>query len=176
MKILILSIILSFVVSGCASTIGYNLSVGSEESVMKGITYDYDKFQKHGWLATELYLSSGGSSYNSVTYKFRALYEDNKRSFIQIYGRMGSSSWCFLESAFDEKGNEYKFSQIDREVISGSGGRIFEHFALTISKEQLESLTKGNFSFKAIGSRCDSEFTVDKLVSSVFFNSINSRK
>jgi hypothetical protein len=133
----LITILLCTFVSSCASTIGYNFSAGSAESVTQGITYDYDKFQKHGWLSTELYLSSGGETYNSVTYKFRALYENNKRSFIQIYGRMGSSSWCFLDNAFDEKGNEYKFSQIDREVISGSGGRIFEHFALTISNEQL---------------------------------------
>lgn len=176
MKILLLGIAVSSLLSGCASKIGYNFSAGSTESVTNGITYDYDKFQKHGWLSTELYLSNGGDTYNSVTYKFRALYEDNKRSFIQIYGKMGSNGWCFLDSAFDEKGNEYQFSQIDREVLSGSGGRIFEHFALSISKEQLESLAKGNLTFKAIGSKCDSKFTIDKLVSSAFIDSINSRK
>lgn len=173
MKILILSIILSFVVSGCASTIGYNLSVGSEESVTKGITYDYDKFQKHGWLTTELYLSEGGSSYNNVRYKYRALYENNKINFIQIYGEMSSSGWCFLDEAFDQTGTEYKFSKIDREVFSGE--RIFEYFGLTISKEKLEDLAKNDRSFKAVGSKCDAKFTIDNRVSSAFLNSINSK-
>jgi uncharacterized protein YceK len=173
MKILIVSIILGFLLSGCASTLGYNFSAGSEDSVKKGITYDYDEFQKHGWLSTELYLSDGGSSYNHVTYKYRALYENNKISFIQIYGRMGSNSWCFLDKAFDRMGNEYKFIRIDREVVSG--GIIFEHFGLEISKNKLESLAKSNLSFKAIGSKCDANFTVDKLISSAFLNSVNSR-
>ncbi|MGB2739683.1 MAG: hypothetical protein WBC60_03910 [Cognaticolwellia sp.] len=173
MKRVILASIIAGLLSGCASTIGYNFSVGSEESVTKGITYKYDEFQKQGWLSTESYLSDGGGLYTSVTYNYRALYENNKISFIQIYGRMGSEDWCFLDEAFDEQGNEMRFNRIDRDALTG--GRVFEDFGLTISKEKLALLAKNKFSFKAVGSKCDVIFTVDKRVSAAFYDSISNR-
>jgi|TARA_R110001583_G_scaffold195495_2_gene374266 hypothetical protein len=170
-----LSLITVILLTGCASTIGFNFSVGSEESVAKGITYNYDKFEKQGWLTTEMYLLSKQSP--SVTIKYRSLYENNKQSFIQLYGRMGNSDWCFLDSAYDENGRKYNFNKIDTEVSSGAGVvAVFEYFALDLTLEQLKRFSDKGIEFKVSGKRCDAKFTLDKKISSAFLNAITKRE
>jgi uncharacterized protein YceK len=175
MKRVILASIIAGLLSGCASTIGYNFSVGSEESVTEGITYNYDKFEKHGWLTTEMYLLSKQSP--AITIKYRSFYKNDKQSFIQLYGRMGSADWCFLDSAYDENGRKYNFHKIDREVSSGGGVIVvFEYFSLDLTIEQLNRFADQSIEFKISGDRCNAKFTLDKKISSAFLNAITKKE
>jgi hypothetical protein len=166
--------ILSIFLVGCSAPKGVNFSVDNEGSVIKGITYNYDKFRQQGWLSTEWYVSSKEEPYVSV--KYRSLYEDGNLSFIQLYARMGQSDWCFLNGAYDENGKKYEFHKVDTEISSVAGVVVvFEYFALSLTKEQLEKNALKSIEFKATGKKCDAKFIVDKKMSSAFLKTINQR-
>lgn len=179
MKILkfVLLITTMLLINACA----YNLNVGSKEAAAKGVTYNYDKFKKSGWLETEVY--QGGISQPVTHYRYRAKYSHNSNTadFIQIYGKMFSQAgWCFINSAYDGDGRRYKLHEIDREVVSDSAMGVsyvvvHEHFAIDVSLERLEELSKKDLEFKAVGKKCDTVFKVDHRVSAAFLDEIKSR-
>lgn len=159
----------------------YNMSVGSKETAAKGITYNYDKFKKMGWLETEVY--QGGMSQPVTQYNYRAKYsqDSNTADFIQIYGKMFSQAgWCFVNSAYDDKGRKYKFHEIDRNVLSNSAMGVsyvvvHEHFAIDVPFERLEEFSSNDIEFKAVGKKCDTVFKVDHRVSAAFIDEIKNR-
>ncbi|QIR16632.1 hypothetical protein [Shewanella aestuarii] len=169
-KVFVLSLLL---IGGCSSMIGYNFTAGSKESVAKKIVYNYDEFEREGWLETEMY--RGSSAQPGTNYKYRAYYTKNSElSFIQIYAKTFNSDWCFINRISEFNGNVYNFHEISRDVSSSGSVSVVESFALDVTKSQLEQLAQNNTKFKAIGQKCDSTFEIDKNVSSAFLDAVNA--
>lgn len=177
MKSLItLSIISTLALStGCSSLIGYNMFVGSKNSVKKGISYEYDPFEQSGWLETESY--SGNNEMPAASYLFRANFSKNEElSFIQIYVTTYTKDWCFINSVYGSDGKKYDFVAIDRYIDTSSGSvSTREVFAFKISKSQLDFWSDKQPEFKAVGKRCDAKIKIDERVSSAFLESLEMK-
>ena len=166
-----------FLLNACA----YNVNVGSKEAAAKGITYNYDKFKSEGWLRSEVYV--GGMSEPVTNYNYRAKYgkDSSTPDFIQLYGKMFSQNgWCFINTAYDSTGREYKLHEVDRNVASNSAMGVsyvvvHEYFAIDISVERLEEFAKADIELKATGKKCDTIFKVDHRVSAAFLDETKKR-
>ena len=169
MKLKVLTVI-SILTAGCASTIGYNFNVSSEEKVAKGITYNFDNYTQKGQLKTESYLSEGGEPGKAITYFYRAYFKNNTITHIQLYTQLRSAGWCFLDKVYNEFGQTKDITLIDREVISGE--YVWEDLALNLSRYDIKKFSQQDMNFKAVGKRCSIEFKIDKRVSSAFNKSL----
>ncbi len=84
-----------------------------------------------------------------------------------------ANEWYFINDIRDSNGSKFNFVNIDRDVLSG--GSVHEHFAITITKEELYSFSQADKRFKVIGKKGNGVFTVSKHLSSAFLKSIEQR-
>lgn len=169
------SFFILLVLTGCSSITGFNLFAPSDEqSVAELITYEYDEFDKDAWLSTAVYQDTLENDGGDILYHYRALYDKNNRlKFIQLYMKLRTFGWSFINDIKDVEGNKFKFSQIDREAITGNV--VHETFAIIITKKQLAQFAQKDHRFKIIGDRDRDVFSVSKYVSSAFLKAVNAR-
>ena len=167
-------LIMSMFLFGCVLT-PYNSPPKNESSVVKKVSYRYDEFQKIGWLETEEYLAEIENGWNAgITHHYRAQFnEQGDLNTIQLYMILMANEWYFINDIRDSNGNAYNFVKIDSEVFSG--GAIHEHFAITISKEQLLYFSSVDKKFKVLGKRNSGVFSVSKYLSSAFLKRLNQQ-
>lgn len=99
---------------------------------------------------------------------------------LQVYGIYRYyGEWAFLDRATDINGNQMKFVQIDRDVLSCSstlyGCLYSEHFALNISPDYLMSAQKNGIAFKAYGKAGSKEYRLSPAYILAFLSEIDKR-
>lgn len=165
--------LLCFFLGGCASITGYHSAPTEVSEASKLITYDYDEFDKEGWLSTAKYLGPFGNGSDGVTYNYRAKYREGKLEFVQLYMTLMANDWYFINEISDTSNDSFNLIEIDREVMSGSV--IHEDFAITLNIGQLKSFAKQDKRFKVSGKRGSGVFTVSKQVTSAFIKELETR-
>lgn len=172
-----------FVISGCQSLKHlyydvYDVSFTPKQQSQVKIKYDYDKFEKNGWLSSDYYMSEFKENMylNGIIYKFRSYYNrDNKKpDFTQIYFVFKIPDWYFIDEVYGENGKRFDFSEIDREVWTA--GNVYETFAITLTDEDLEELMKDDFDMKIVGKRGSEIFSISSVVSKAFFNEVRKKE
>ena len=139
-------------------------------------TFTYDKFEGHGWLSTDNYMSWFKSGQNGIAYKYRAYFANENSTnpeFIQLYFTLKSPSWYFIDNVYNENGIKYSFTSIDRDTASA--GNIYEYFAVRLTFQQLSDLEKSNLLLKIVGEKGEETFPVSKLVAQSFHEALKSR-
>jgi len=173
------AIILGVTLSGCVATahhVSYEKKeIPTKKDIIKDISYDYDKFQKHGWLYTSQYYLTESLNDLSVIARYRALYQKNKKPIIQMSARLDSFDWCYINSVYDQDGGEYDFKKIDTDVKVYGYTLTSELFTFSIPLQRLIELSKENTEFKVVGQNCQAIFTVDKKLSAAFLSAINDK-
>lgn len=174
----VLSGVLCFLL-GCATLAkigGFNFPPDNSSSVEALITYEYDEFDKSGWLKSALYLGKPEKAYGAdILYNYRANYNDKSElQFIQLYMKLrSSSSWYFIDRVADSNGKSYPFSKISRDVMSAQA--VHEIYAITLTKEELIKFTEKDIRLKSRGSKRSLIIPVSKFVSEGFLNALNNQ-
>jgi len=147
----------------------------SHEEISSKITVTKDRFKGQTWIESPLYRSRKGFTDTfPVQIKYRALYENNRMMFIQLYGTASGIDWGFFNSAYGVDGTEIEFIDIDG-TVNASGGIVTttEHFALTIPVDYLEKMSQKDWEIKVYGDRREGVFGVPKSLSKAFLNKLN---
>ena len=177
MKILF-TLMLAFVLSGCATTTPNNSS-----DAAKLITVKADKFNGTTEISMPLMISRKGFTDTfPVSLAYRATLSENKVKLLQLYVTAQRPSWGFYHSANDDSGAALEFVKVDGEVgtLLGAGAdprynqvTVTEHFAINLTQKQLETYSKRDTEIKVYGKRDEGVFTVPVSVSLAFSQKLN---
>ncbi|EOB3570696.1 hypothetical protein CRN61_19735 [Vibrio vulnificus] len=140
------------------------------------VTYDFDQFEKEGWLTSDYYISWFESGTNGIAYKYRAFYESenaNSPQFIQLYFVLKSPDWYFVDSVYNEKGVKYPVTLIDRDTANA--GNVYEYFAIKLTAAKLQELTESDLRLKIVGKKGEEIFPVSALVAQSFQDSLKQK-
>lgn len=133
------------------------------------VTYDFDEFEKEGWLTSDYYMSGFESGTNGIAYKYRAFYnskESGSPQFIQLYFVLKSPDWYFVDSVYNENGFEYPVTLIDRDTANQ--GNVYEYFAIKLTAENLRELGNSDLRLKISGQKGEEIFPLSALVAQSF--------
>ncbi|MGF1697911.1 hypothetical protein L4C54_19810 [Vibrio lamellibrachiae] len=140
------------------------------------VTYEFDQFEKEGWLTSDYYMSWFVSGANGIAYKYRAFYKSenaNSPQFIQLYFVLKSLDWYFVDSVYNEKGFEYPVTLIDRDTANA--GNIYEYFAIKLTTAKLQELTDSDLRLKIVGKEGEEVFPLSALVAQSFQDSLRQK-
>lgn len=169
MKTLII-ILLSILVTSCAGNIPKQ-----EVAIDNQIRIEKDTFKNQIWIKTPLYLSRQGFTDTfPVQLCYRALYESDKRKFIQLYVTSSNTNWGFYRSANGEDGYSFEFVKIDSDVQTSSNMVVTkEFFGLSIPITYLEKMSTKDWKIKVYGKRNSGVFIVPAALSKTFLKKLN---
>ncbi len=88
----------------------------------------------------------------------RTLVVGEKTRFQQLYVTFYGLDWVFFNDAYDVNGNKLEFVQMDRTFDSPG---VVEHFAITLPRGYLESVTKSGINIKCVGKRGERVVTLE---------------
>jgi hypothetical protein len=142
------TILIAFVLvlGGCAEA-GLRTATG----VYTHTNASIDSDEKIAWIkgpTDKKYFSDyAASGYADVF--LRTLVRD-KHYTHQLYVAFHDQDWVYFDRAYDSKGNELNLTQIKREKVTGG---ITEHFAATLSDDDLKTARRKGLEIKFVGKR-----------------------
>ncbi|EKZ9057761.1 hypothetical protein ACIL2K_004352 [Vibrio vulnificus] len=177
----IITLALVMIIAGCQSLKHayydrINISNTPESVEAVNVTYDFDQFEKEGWLTSNYYMSWFESGTNGIAYKYRAFYKSESATlpeFVQLYFVLKSPDWYFVDSVFNENGFEYPVTLIDRDT--STGGNIYEYFAVKLTTAKLQELTESDLRLKMVGKKGEEIFPLSALVAQAFQDRLSER-
>ena len=140
------------------------------------VTYDFDQFEREGWLTSDYYMSWFESGSNGIAYRYHAFYKSenaNSPQFIQLYFVLKSPNWYFIDSVYNENGFEYPVTLIDRDTANA--GNIYEYFAIKLTTRNLQELTDSDLRLKIVGKKGEETFPLSALVAQSFKDSLKQK-
>ncbi len=127
--------------------------------------------------SSKVYLGEGSSLFdakNYYRYDLRAVKPDiGEVRYLLVLNNLGLNDWVFWDSAADQNGKQFKFSDDDRDVHGR--GTPTETVVVSLSRDYLDSIKASGATWKIIGRYNNSELEIQARLLAGFLQSSDAQ-